>query len=157
MKPFIVIEQIKHKCHIINLYDFSLFNIFLVMSKTQGLNVSVTSWFGHIFYDICSKKKIYRCVNPCHAEKIKMPHPLLISSQSDYLIQIVAYLMANSADPDQSEANWSGSTLFAKQGIFRFRSTRVKIRLEILRFSCQDPTTQFIGKCPYFLHSNNLL
>ena len=28
--------------------------------------------------------------------------------------------MANSADPDQlssSEANWSGSTLFAKQGI----------------------------------------
>ena len=30
-----------------------------------------------------------------------------------------AYLMANSADPDQlaSEANWSGSTLFAKRYI----------------------------------------
>ena len=26
------------------------------------------------------------------------------------------YLMANSADPDQLEANWSGSTLFAKAG-----------------------------------------
>ena len=40
-----------------------------------------------------------------------------------------AYLMANSADPDQlasSEANWSGSTLVAKQDISRFSRTRVK-------------------------------
>ena len=39
-----------------------------------------------------------------------------------------AYLIANSADPDQlasSEANWSGSKLFAKQGISRFSRTRV--------------------------------
>ena len=38
--------------------------------------------------------------------------------------------MANSADPDQlasSEANWSGSTLFAKQGISGFSRTRVNI------------------------------
>ena len=37
--------------------------------------------------------------------------------------------MVNSADPDQlasSEANWSGSTLFAKQDISRFSRTRVK-------------------------------
>ena len=37
--------------------------------------------------------------------------------------------MANSADPDQlasSEANWSGSTLFVKQGISGFSRTRVK-------------------------------
>ena len=37
--------------------------------------------------------------------------------------------MANSADPDQlasSEANWSGSTLFAKQGKSGFSRTRVK-------------------------------
>ena len=36
--------------------------------------------------------------------------------------------MANSADPDQlasSEANWSGSTLFAKQDISGFNRTRV--------------------------------
>ena len=52
----------------------------------------------------------------------KLPLPLLIFSQSDYLIMIVAinsYLMANSAVPDQlasSEANWSGPTLFAKAG-----------------------------------------
>ena len=38
--------------------------------------------------------------------------------------------MANSADPDQlasSEANWSGSTLFERQGISRFSRTRVNI------------------------------
>ena len=37
--------------------------------------------------------------------------------------------MANSADPDQlasSEANWSGSTLFAKKDISGFSRTRVK-------------------------------
>ena len=34
--------------------------------------------------------------------------------------------MANSADPDQlASANWSGSTLFAKQGISGFSRTRV--------------------------------
>ena len=39
--------------------------------------------------------------------------------------------MANSANPDQfasSEANWSGSTLFAKVGYIRFSRTRVNIR-----------------------------
>ena len=39
------------------------------------------------------------------------------------------YLIANSADPDQlasSEANWSVSTLFAKQNISGFSRTRVK-------------------------------
>ena len=40
--------------------------------------------------------------------------------------------MANSAVPDQlasEEANWSGTTLFAKQGISRFSSTRVYYHL----------------------------
>ena len=38
--------------------------------------------------------------------------------------------MANSADPDQlasSEANWSGSTLFAKTGHDVFSKRRVKV------------------------------
>ena len=34
-------------------------------------------------YCIC-----HRCFNPCPAEEIKLTHPLQISSQSDYLIQI---------------------------------------------------------------------
>ena len=33
-------------------------------------------------------KPIVDWINPYHAEYIKMPHPLLISSQSDYLIQV---------------------------------------------------------------------
>ena len=42
------------------------------------------------------------------------------------------YLMANSADPDQldsSEANWSGSTLFAKAGYNRVQEDKVKVCL----------------------------
>ena len=41
-------------------------------------------------------------------------------------------LMTNSADPDQlasSEANWSGSTLFAKTGHVVFSKRRVKLYL----------------------------
>ena len=58
-----------------------------------------------------------------HAEQFMMPHPFLIFSQSDYLIQVFdtkfTSLMVNSADPDQlasSEAHRSGSTLFEKAG-----------------------------------------
>ena len=39
--------------------------------------------------------------------------------------------MTNSADPDQlasSEANWSGSTLFAKTGYVVLSKRRVKIK-----------------------------
>ena len=71
-------------------------------------------------------------INPCHVKWIKMPHPLLIISQSDYLIQTVdlfAYLMTNSADPDQlasSEANWFGSKLFAKAGHIQVQQDQAK-------------------------------
>ena len=47
--------------------------------------------------------------------------------------------MANSADPDQlafSEANWSGSTLFAKQEISGFSRTRVKSRFIKENYIC---------------------
>ena len=51
-----------------------------------------------------------------------MPHPFLIVSQSHYLIQVDdknSPTKWHSANPDQlasEEANWSGSTLFAKAG-----------------------------------------
>ena len=68
-----------------------------------------------------------------------MPHPFLIFSQSDYLIQVVDInshtLMANSADPDQlasEEANWSGSTLFAKTGHVVFSKRRVNTKFKAL-------------------------
>ena len=58
-------------------------------------------------------------------------------SQSDYLISVliqIHILKSNSADPDQlasSEANWSGSTLFAKAwNNYRISSpTRVKRKI----------------------------
>ena len=31
------------------------------------------------------------CFNPCHAELIRMPHPLLIFSQSDYFMGVVRW------------------------------------------------------------------
>ena len=52
-----------------------------------------------------------------------------------------ASLMANSADPDQlasSEANWSGSTLFAKQGTSRFSRTRVNTIVSTLVMDKQN-------------------
>ena len=56
-----------------------------------------------------------------------MSCPLLISSQSDYLLEI--HIFNDSAAPDQlasSEANWSGSALFAKTGHVVFSKRRVK-------------------------------
>ena len=60
-----------------------------------------------------------------------MPHPLLIFSQSDYLMQIVAinsYLMANSADPEQFLKKPTDLELHClqKQGISGLIRTRVK-------------------------------
>ena len=41
-------------------------------------------------YSICIQCiPFYFYINPCPAEYIKMPHPILIFSQSDYLIQVV--------------------------------------------------------------------
>ena len=60
-----------------------------------------------------------KLTNPCQLEYIKMPCPLLIFNQSDYLIQIVDINSHNSVDLDQlasEEAISSGSTLFAKVG-----------------------------------------
>ena len=92
-----------------------------IIIKKSHVSFLYLFFFGFIF---CFHMLIY--IYPCHAEKIKMPCPLLIFSQSDYLIQVVdtnshtLYLtMTNSADPDllaSLEANGSGCTLFAKAG-----------------------------------------
>ena len=59
-----------------------------------------------------------------------MPCPLLIFSESDYLIQVVDTNSHNnkSADQDQlaSEANWSGSTLFVKAGYIQVQQDQDK-------------------------------
>ena len=62
-----------------------------------------------------------------------MPCPFLIFSQSNYFIQIVDQIHrvnSNSADPDQLaslEANWSGSTLFAKAGYIRVQQDKAAL------------------------------
>ena len=48
------------------------------MTVEMSLSMSILSPFAHYIF-----------LNPCHAEYIKMPHPLLIFSQSDYLVQTV--------------------------------------------------------------------
>ena len=74
----------------------------------------------------CKTAKII--LNPCPAVKIKMPHPLLIFSQSDYLCQIFyANSQTNSADLDQWPTDLD-LTRFQMQGITGFSSTRVKTR-----------------------------
>ena len=62
-----------------------------------------------------------------------MPHPLVIFSQSDYLIQVVhsnvKYLMTNSADPDQLASKKPTDLdlhCLQRQGISGFSRTRVK-------------------------------
>ena len=66
--------------------------------------------------------------------------------------------MANSADPDQlasSEANWSGSTLFAKQGISGLSRTRVKkstLRKDrcAIKRTYEGPAKSFVTGSDYF-------
>ena len=63
-------------------------------------------------------------INPCHAEWINIPRPLLIFSQSDYLIQVFdispyTKWQTVKIHISSSEANWSGSKLSAKAGYIR--------------------------------------
>ena len=48
----------------------------------------------------------YVKINPCPAEKIKMPRPLLIFSRSDYLIHIVAINSHTKRQTVQSQLIW---------------------------------------------------
>ena len=76
-----------------------------------------------------------------------MPHQHLIVSQSDFLILFVdkfIYWKINSADLDQlaNEANWSGSTLFAKAGHIRFSRARVDLnKIYFIVYIIKHPTT----------------
>ena len=45
-------------------------------------------------------------INPCHAEYIRMPRPLLIFSQSDWLIQVVDINSNNEWQTVQIQINW---------------------------------------------------
>ena len=71
-------------------------------------------------------------LNPCHAEWIKMPRPLLIFSLSDYLIQVVDSNSHFNWQTVQIQMSWlqkpTDLDLHCLQGqdISRFSRTRVK-------------------------------
>ena len=75
--------------------------------------------------------------NPCHAEEIMLPHPLLIFSQSDYLIQIVAINSHTEQQTVQIQISWLLQKptdldlhCLQMQGISGLSRIRVKILLE---------------------------
>ena len=65
--------------------------------------------------------------------------------------------MANSADPDQlaSEANWSGSTLFAKQGISGF--SRIRVNICMLGAREKENTNPHQNMCFIIIILNNTI
>ena len=89
-----------------------------------------------IQYCICVSN--YAEFNPCHAEYIKMAHPLLIFSQSDYLIQIVDINSNTEWQTVQIQIGWLLQKptdldlhCLQKQGISAFSMTRVKREFNI--------------------------
>ena len=122
-------------------------------------------------YILCKNKKNIFCFNPCHAEYIKMPYPLLIFSQSGNLIQIVGINSYTERQTVQIQISWllkKPSDLdphcLQKHGLSRFSRTRININLVclfVLRFygpvnpmgSCRARsvylTTRLLGRlCP---------
>ena len=86
-------------------------------------------------------------LNPCPAEKIKMPHPLLIFRQSDYLCQIFdANSQTNSADLDQWPTDLD-LYHFQMLGITGFSRTRVKTQTWTL-FVCIQYVHDICTKFP---------
>ena len=86
--------------------------------------MSSTFWF---------EKKKRKRLNPCHAEKNKIPCPLLIFCQSDYLLQIVDINSHHLWQTVQIQIIWvlkkpTGLDLHClqRQGISGFSRTRVK-------------------------------
>ena len=82
--------------------------------------------WSFIFFEKYKKKKKKRySFYPCHAELILMfsQSDRIYARQTIHLIQVVdtnSHTEWQSVDPDrlasEEEANWSGSTLFAKAG-----------------------------------------
>ena len=72
--------------------------------------------------------------NPCSAEQIKKPHPFLIFSQSNYLIQIIDIDSHTQWQKVQIQISWLLQKqtdldlhCLQRQGISRFSRTRVKV------------------------------
>ena len=93
-------------------------------------------------------------VNPCPAEKIKRPLPLLIFSQSDYLIQIIDINSHTSWQTVQIQISWLLQKptdldlhCLQRQGISGFSRTRVNVAF----LKKTDKPSSFCSKLPSYL------
>ena len=83
----------------------------------------------------------FRCINPCHAEWIKMPHPLLLVSQLDSLTQIVDINSHTEWQTVQIQISWLLQKptdlvvhCLQRQGISGFSRTRVGSQMDLFKF-----------------------
>ena len=89
----------------------------------------------------------YYLLNPCHATPNFKPIRLLDSG----CWYNFTCLVANSIDPDQlasSEANISGSTLFAKEGVSGFSRTKIKKSMDIVENINEWKAHNRLSRCP---------
>ena len=77
-------------------------------------------WFPACFPAHKAPSEMVSVFNPCHAEQITMPCPLLAVNQSDYLIQVVDTNSHSNGQTVQIQIS------LQRQGISRFSRTRVK-------------------------------
>ena len=100
---------------------------FIELIDTVAYPWHTLSWFG------------WSILNPCHAEKIKMPHPLQIFSLSDYLIQFVDINSHKEWQTVQIQISWLLRSqkptdldlhCLQRKGISSFSRTRVNISMD---------------------------
>ena len=78
-------------CNVVVSREYCL--IELILRRYQNINECVHKEIKNNYsvsgYSVYCMLNSFCSINPCHAEYIKMPCPLLISNQSDYLFQVV--------------------------------------------------------------------
>ena len=73
----------------------------------------------NILFSSSRKRFFLEVLTPVLQNKLCHAHFQFSANQITWSKLLITYWMTNSADPDQLEANWSGSTLFAKAGYIR--------------------------------------
>ena len=120
--PTIVLQCYKEVVVYLTSMSKNILNKFILLPADVSKNRSITDWVDpdHTLYSSAHDLGLY-CLPTSNFQPVRLLDP-------DCCYKF-AYLMANSADPDQlasEEANWPGSTLFAKQGISGLIRTGVK-------------------------------
>ena len=120
-------EHLPEMRHILNQFWAAYLNKIDAVLQTEQLLILVNPEEPH------SARERNLDLNPCHAEYIKMPRPLLMVSHLDSLIQIVDINSHSEWQTVQIQISWllkKPTNLdlhyLQRQGIARFSRTRVK-------------------------------